>query len=229
MRTIIYSIDSIPDLDFGKKHMNLEGLNDCDIGRSMFFQQLQKKGDESLPIDLQQIIAISFISESNGDIHLSSYKQLKPFIDSIKDADHFVTWNGKQFDFPILYFRSLVEGIVINEKMFDEKHNTDLKELLSNGDINSNTGILNRVSKHLSLPDKKIDSANAVWDLYLEDNIDDIIRSCESDAITIYLIYLQHQFTRGNINEEELKLKKDSLKSYLDSQDNPHSAFIELP
>jgi len=229
MRTIIYTIDTIPDLDFGKKHMNLEGLSDCDIGRSMFFQQLQKKGDESLPVDLQQIITISFISESNGDIDLSSCKQLKPFIDSIKDADHYVTWNGKQFDFPVLYFRSLVEGIVINEKMFDENHNTDLKELLSSGDINSNTGILNRVSKHLSLPDKKIDSANAVWDLYLDDNIDDIIRSCESDAITIYLIYLQHQFTGGNINEEELKLKKDSLKSYLASQDNPHSAFIELP
>ena len=228
MRTIVYSIDTIPDLDFGKKHMNLEGLNDSDIGRSMFFQQLQKQGDELLPIDLQKIVSISCIVDHNGRNELYTYTKLESFIDSIKDADYFITWNGKQFDFPVLYFRSLVERIVINGKMFDENHNTDLKELLSSGDINSNTGMLNRVSKHLGLPDKKIDSANAVWDLYLDDKIDDIFRSCESDVITIYLIYLHHHLSIGVINEDELKIKKETLKSFLSSQNNPHTDFIKI-
>jgi len=228
MRTIVYSIDTIPDLDFGKKHMNLNGLSDEDIGRSMFFQQLQTKGDEFLPIDLHKIITISCVVEESGKVELKSFTALNNFITFVNNADYFITWNGKQFDFPVLYFRSLVERIVINEKMFDESHNTDLKELLSTGDINSNTGMLNRVSKHLSLPDKKIDSANAVWDLYLDDKIDDIFRSCESDVITIYLIYLHHQLSIGVINEDELKIKKETLRSFLSLQDNPHTDFIKI-
>ena len=31
MKTIIYDIETIPDLDFGRKHMNLDGLSDEDI------------------------------------------------------------------------------------------------------------------------------------------------------------------------------------------------------
>ena len=72
MKTIIYDIETIPDLDFGRKHMNLDGLSDEDIGRSMFFQQLQKHGNEFLPIDLQKVITISFVTEHNGHIELSS-------------------------------------------------------------------------------------------------------------------------------------------------------------
>ena len=86
MRTIVYSIDTIPDLDFGKKHMNLEGLSDADIGRSMFFQQLQKQGDELLPIDLQKIVSISCIVDHNERNELYTYTKLEPFIDSIKDV-----------------------------------------------------------------------------------------------------------------------------------------------
>ena len=52
MKTIVFDVETIPDLEYGKKNMNLDGLTDEDIGRSMFFQQLQKKGDEFLPIDL---------------------------------------------------------------------------------------------------------------------------------------------------------------------------------
>ena len=68
MKTIIYDIETIPDLDFGRKHMNLDGLSDEDIGRSMFFQQLQKHGSEFLPINLHKIITISFVTEHKGDI-----------------------------------------------------------------------------------------------------------------------------------------------------------------
>ena len=118
MRTIVYSIDTIPDLDFGKKHMNLDGLSDEDIGRSMFFQQLQTKGDEFLPIDLHKIITISCVVEESGTVELKSFTALNNFITFVNDADYFITWNGKQFDFPVLYFRSLVERIVINKKIF---------------------------------------------------------------------------------------------------------------
>ncbi|GIT36702.1 MAG: hypothetical protein Ct9H300mP6_05700 [Gammaproteobacteria bacterium] len=127
MKTIIYDIETIPDLDFGRKHMNLDGLSDEDIGRSMFFQQLQKHGNEFLPIDLQKVITISFVTEHNGHIELSSCTDVATFLDSIKDADHFVTWNGNRFDVPVLYFRAVLNNLAVNEKIFDKNHHTDLK------------------------------------------------------------------------------------------------------
>ena len=226
MKTIIYDIETIPDLDFGRKHMNLDGLSDEDIGRSMFFQQLQKHGNEFLPIDLQKVITISFVIEHNGHIELSSCTDVATFLDSIKDADHFVTWNGNQFDVPVLYFSAVLNNLVVNEKIFDKNHHTDLKALLSNGDVNSISG-LDWVSKHLGLPGKSEHTGNAVWDLYLEKKIDEVVRYCESDALNTYLIYVQHQLSMGVINEQELNTKKDTLKKFLASQDNPHSEFIQ--
>ena len=226
MKTIIYDIETIPDLDFGRKHMNLDGLSDEDIGRSMFFQQLQKYGNEFLPIDLQKVITISFVTEHNGHIELSSCTDVATFLDSIKDADHFVTWNGNRFDVPVLYFRAVLNNLAVNEKIFDKNHHTDLKALLSNGDVNSISG-LDWVSKHLGLPGKSEHTGNAVWDLYLEKKIDEVVRYCESDALNTYLIHVQHQLSMGVINEQELNTKKDTLKKFLASQDNPHSEFIQ--
>ena len=226
MKTIIYDIETIPDLDFGRKHMNLDGLSDEDIGRSMFFQQLQKYGNEFLPIDLQKVITISFVTEHNGHIELSSCTDVATFLDSIKDADHFVTWNGNRFDVPVLYFRAVLNNLAVNEKIFDKNHHTDLKALLSNGDVNSISG-LDWVSKHLGLPGISEHTGNAVWDLYLEKKIDEVVRYCESDALNTYLIHVQHQLSMGVINEQELNTKKDTLKKFLASQDNPHSEFIQ--
>ena len=85
MKTIVFDVETIPDLEYGKKNMNLDGLTDEDIGRSMFFQQLQKKGDEFLPIDLHEIVTISCIAEENGTIELKSFTHLEHFINFIEE------------------------------------------------------------------------------------------------------------------------------------------------
>ena len=79
----------------------------------------------------------------------------------------------------------------------------------------------------MGLPGKSEHTGNAVWDLYLEKKIDEVVRYCESDALNTYLIYVQHQLSMGVINEQELNTKKDTLKKFLASQDNPHSEFIQ--
>ena len=77
------------------------------------------------------------------------------------------------------------------------------------------------------MPGKSKYKGNAVWDLYLEKKMDEIIRYCESDALNTYLIYIQHQYSMGTISEQELNIKKDTLKKFLASQDKPHSDFIQ--
>ncbi|MEO1929474.1 MAG: ribonuclease H-like domain-containing protein [Gammaproteobacteria bacterium] len=226
MRTIAFDVETIPDLEYGKKNMNLDGLSDEDIGRSMFFQQLQKKGDEFLPIDLHKIITISCIAEENGIIELKSFTQLEHFINFIKDADQFVTWNGHRFDVPVIAFRTLIEHLVINNKLLDDKHHTDLKAVLSNGNISLISG-LDRVSKHLGLPGKTLHSGTVVWDLYVDNKIQEIIQYCEADVLNTYLIYIHHQYTIAEISNDQLREKKETLKSFLSSSEHHHNEFIE--
>ena len=44
MNYLVFDIETIPDLNYGKQFLNLDGLDEADIGRSMFFHQLQKTG-----------------------------------------------------------------------------------------------------------------------------------------------------------------------------------------
>ena len=77
-----------------------------------------------------------------------------------------------------------------------------------NKDLTNNLDILHKARKNLK-------------------KIDEVVRYCESDALNTYLIYVQHQLSMGVINEQELNIKKDTLKKFLASQDNPHSEFIQ--
>jgi len=226
MKTIVFDVETIPDLEYGKKNMNLDGLSDEDIGRSMFFQQLQKKGDEFLPIDLHKIITISCIAEENGAIELKSFTHLEHFINFIEDADHFVTWNGHRFDVPVISFRALIEHLVISNTLLDDKHHTDLKAVLSNGNISLISG-LDRVSKHLGLPGKAFHSGKVVWDLYVDNKMHEITQYCEADVLNTYLIYIHHQSTIGEISKNQLREKKETLKSFLSSSEHDHNEFIK--
>jgi predicted PolB exonuclease-like 3'-5' exonuclease len=226
MKTIVFDVETIPDLEYGKKNMNLDGLSDEDIGRSMFFQQLQKKGDEFLPIDLHKIITISCIAEENGAIELKSFTHLEHFINFIEDADHFVTWNGHRFDVPVISFRALIEHLVISNTLLEDKHHTDLKAVLSNGNISLISG-LDRISKHLGLPGKAFHSGKVVWDFYVDNNMHEITQYCEADVLNTYLIYIHHQSTIGEISKDQLREKKETLKSFLSSSEHDHNEFIE--
>ena len=44
MSEIVIDIETIPDLEYGREHMNLDGLSDEDIIRAMTFRFLQQTG-----------------------------------------------------------------------------------------------------------------------------------------------------------------------------------------
>ena len=73
MKNLVFDIETIPDLDFGRKHLNLDGLSDEDVGKSMFFQQHQRNGSEFLPYDLHQIIAVSILIDDSENLSIQSY------------------------------------------------------------------------------------------------------------------------------------------------------------
>jgi predicted PolB exonuclease-like 3'-5' exonuclease len=59
MHCFSFDIETIPDIEFGRRLFDLEGLSDEDVGTAMRFRRLQETGSEFLPPHQQRIVAIS--------------------------------------------------------------------------------------------------------------------------------------------------------------------------
>ena len=220
MNYLVFDIETIPDLDYGKQFLNLDGLEEADIGRAMFFQQLQKTGTEFLPLNLHKIIAISVLKDTESNLEVESLgskesserSMIQLFYDLVDANDNcLVTWNGLLFDIPVLNYRALFNQVDASSYWQNELWHIDLKDVLANHNANAQ-GSLDSVAKGLNLPGKLDVSGDQVWDLYLEGRIEDIRNYCEHDVLNTYLIFIHYQAMIGKITNEELSSRIHSLK-----------------
>ena len=73
MSEIIIDIETIPDLEYGKEHMNLNGLADEDIIRAMTFRFLQQSGSEFPPLNMHKVIAVSLLKVSGEETMMKTF------------------------------------------------------------------------------------------------------------------------------------------------------------
>tara|TARA_B100001765_G_scaffold116649_1_gene72696 strand:+ start:580 stop:1314 length:735 start_codon:yes stop_codon:yes gene_type:complete len=230
MNYLVFDIETIPDLDYGKQFLNLDGLEEADIGRAMFFQQLQKTGTEFLPLNLHKIIAISVLTDTGSNLEVESLgsedsserSMIQLFYDLVGANDNcLVTWNGLLFDIPVLNYRALFNQVDASSYWQNELWHIDLKDVLANHNAKAQ-GSLDSVAKGLNLPGKLDVSGDQVWDLYLEGRIEDIRNYCEHDVLNTYLIFIHYQAMIGKITNEELSSRIHSLKQLLSNTEKQH-------
>ena len=230
MNYLVFDIETIPDLDYGKQFLNLDGLEEADIGRAMFFQQLQKTGTEFLPLNLHKIIAISVLTDARGNLEVESLGSkesneqsiIQLFYDLVGANENcLVTWNGLLFDLPVLNYRALFNRVDAASYWQNELWHIDLKDVLANHNAKAQ-GSLDSVAKGLNLPGKLDVSGDQVWDLYLEGRIEDIRNYCEHDVLNTYLIFIHYQAMIGKITNDELSTRIHSLKKLLLDTEKQH-------
>ena len=230
MNYLVFDIETIPDLDYGKQFLNLDGLEEADIGRAMFFQQLQKTGTEFLPLNLHKIITISVLTDARGDLEVESLGSkesseqsiIQLFYDLVGANENcLVTWNGLLFDLPVLNYRALFNRVDAASYWQNELWHIDLKDVLANHNTKAQ-GSLDSVAKSLSLPGKLNVSGDQVWDLYLEGRVEDIRNYCEHDVLNTYLIFIHYQAMIGKITNDELSTRIHSLKKLLLDTEKQH-------
>ena len=230
MNYLVFDIETIPDLDYGKQFLNLDGLEEADIGRAMFFQQLQKTGTEFLPLNLHKIIAISVLTDAGSNLEVESLGSkesseqsiIQLFYDLVGANENcLVTWNGLLFDLPVLNYRALFNRVDAASYWQNELWHIDLKDVLANHNTKAQ-GSLDSVAKSLSLPGKLNVSGDQVWDLYLEGRVEDIRNYCEHDVLNTYLIFIHYQAMIGKITNDELSTRIHSLKKLLLDTEKQH-------
>jgi predicted PolB exonuclease-like 3'-5' exonuclease len=246
MHCFSFDIETIPDVEFGRRMWNLEGLSDEDVGTAMFFKRQQATGNEFLPLHQQKVVAISVALRSGdsfrvwtlGDKEADEAEIIGRFYDGIERyAPTLVSWNGSGFDLPVLHYRALKHGIQAprywetgdNEReyrynnylgRFHWRH-VDLMDVLAGFQMRGRAS-LDQIAVMLGFPGKLGMSGDKVWPCWLEGGIDEIRNYCETDVLNTHLVYLRFEFMRGNLDEKGLQRELELVRSTITAMDQPH-------
>ncbi len=122
--------------------------------------------------------------------------------------------NGKEFDFPYLCRRMIINGLPIpdilntaGKKPWEVLH-VDTMELWKFGDFKNFTS-LNLLAHTLGVPTPKDDiDGSMVWEVYWKDHdLDRIVTYCQKDVVTTARVLLRMQHEPG-ISDEQIDIRK---------------------
>lgn len=246
MHCFSFDIETVPDVDFGRRLLDLGDISDEDVATAMTFKHLQKSGSEFLPLHQHRVVAISvalrtgdsFKVWSLGNEDAGEAELVRRFFDGIERyTPDLVSWNGSGFDLPVLHYRALRHGIQAprywetgdSDREFKWNNylgrfhwrHVDLMDVLAGYQIRGRAS-LDETAVLLGFPGKLGMSGAKVWDTYLEGGIGEIRDYCETDVLNTWLVYLRFEFMRGNLDAKALKREYGLVRDTLAAMDQPH-------
>lgn len=239
MNVLVFDIETIPDVEAGRKLYDLDGLSDHDTAQAMFALRRAKVGNDFLPHYLQKIAAISLVlSNGNqlkvwslGDEQSDEKELITRFFSGLeKYTPTLVSWNGGGFDLPVLHYRSLLHGVSaptyweVGENQqgfrwnnylnrFHYRH-LDLMDVIA-AYQNKAFAPLDDIASMLGFPGKMGMSGARVWDEYCAGNLKSIRDYCETDVLNTYSVFLRFELIRGILNQTEYEQQLQRLRDYL--------------
>jgi len=253
MNLFVFDIETVPDVDAGRRLYDLDGLDDKDVARVMFHKRAEETGgSEFLRHHLHRIVAISvalrtaerFRVWTLGDADAAERELLQRFFDGIdRFTPTLVSWNGSGFDLPVIHYRSLLQGVAAPRywetgasdrdfrwnnyiSRYHERH-TDLMDVLSGYQPRA-AAKLDEIATLLGFPGKMGMSGARVWDSYLDGDIGGIRDYCETDVLNTYLVFQRFELIRGHLDADQYRKACDEVRRELAAQDRPHlTEFLE--
>jgi len=251
MTIFVFDIETVPDVDAGRRLYSLEGLSDNKVADVMFHKRRQETGTEFLRLHLHRIVAISLVmwSAENfqvwtlGDPDSSEQDIISRFFDGLdRYTPTLVSWNGGGFDLPVLHYRALLHGIQAprywetgaDDNSFrwnnylSRYHNrhTDLMDVLAGYQPRANAP-LDEIATILGFPGKMGMSGARVWDSYVAGNIVDIRDYCETDVLNTYLVYLRFEMIRGHLSPNGYQQRCQQVREHLKESGKVHLLEFE--
>ncbi|MFT6341577.1 MAG: putative PolB exonuclease-like 3'-5' exonuclease [Alcanivorax sp.] len=252
MNVLVFDIETIPDLDGGRRIYDLDGLNDKDTASALLNLRRQENGTEFLRLHLHRIVAISVVLRSTqgvkvwslGDEDSTEKELIERFYDGIdRFTPNLVSWNGGGFDLPVLHYRALKHGVQArrywetgNEdtsfkwnnylSRYHQRH-LDLMDQLALFNARANAP-LDQIATLLGFPGKMGMSGGKVFEAFQEGNLKGIRDYCETDVLNTWLVYLRFQLMRGELDPTGYEQELTLLQDYLKAEGHPHFlGFLE--
>lgn len=243
---LVFDIETIPDLDGGRRIMGLDGMDDAEVWAAMKTQRLAQKGNDFMPGHLQRVVAISvalrqgdsFKCWSIGDEDASEAELIQRFYDGIeKYRPVLVSWNGGGFDLPVLHYRALINGCVAprywdtgyldREAKWDnylgryQFRHTDLMDVLALYTGRQNAP-LTEIAVLLGFPGKLGMDGSKVFDAYQAGDLAGIRAYCETDVLNTWLVYLRFELMRGRLTHEQHQQEEQRTRQFIDGTGAAH-------
>src|ERR1700734_616343 len=250
MNSLVFDIETVPDVELGRRLYGLERLDDAAVAKAMFARQRAESGNEFLPHIQHRVVAIACLLPSRdqiklwslGDLQSTEAELLARFFDGLERySPDLVSWNGGGFDLPVLQYRALRAGIRAERywetgesdtafrynnylSRFHWRH-MDLMDILSGFQGRARAPLV-EVAALLGLPGKLGFSGAQVWDAWQAGEIVRIRQYCETDVLNTYLIYLRFELMRGRFTAERYAEEVARVKALLAAGTEPH--FVEF-
>ena len=246
MNVLVFDIETVPDVESGKKIYDLDGLPDKDVIKAIEHLRNQQTGSEFMPHYMQRIVAISAVLSTHDSLKVwslgteeSTEKELlQRFYDGLEKYNPtIVSWNGGGFDLPVMHFRSLLHGVNAHHywQTGDEdtsfRYNNylgrfhwrhiDLMDVLAAYQMRANSK-LDHIATMLGFPGKLGMDGSKVCETYMSGDLKSIRDYCETDVLNTYLVYLRFELIRGKLYEKEYKNKCQQVRDYLSESNEEH-------
>jgi predicted PolB exonuclease-like 3'-5' exonuclease len=241
-----FDIETVPDVEFGRRLHGLEGLTDKQVGYVMQTRQREQTGSEFLSLEQQRVVAISIAMRARdgfkvwslGEADSTEEELVRRFFDGIERlSPTLVSWNGAGFDLPVLHYRAMRHRIQAHRywELGDEDQafrwnnyisrfhwrHIDLMDVVSGYQGRGRVG-LDRMAQLLGFPGKLGMTGEDVWDAHLAGRIEAVRNYCETDVINTYLVYLRFELMRGRLMHAEHEREVDLVRATLRSSDKAH-------
>ena len=248
MTTLVFDIETVPDVELGRRVFGLEGLADEQVAKAMFAQARQHGGSEFLPHEQHRIVAISCVMRRGDSLRVWSIGEpgadeaelVQRFFEGIdRYTPQLVSWNGGGFDLPVLHYRALRHGVVArrywesgdedasfkwnNYRSRYHARHLDLMDVLS-GFQGRARASLSDMATLLGLPGKLGFSGAQVWPAYVAGDLVGIRRYCETDVLNTWLVFLHFEHMRGHLDAIALAAELARVRELLAAGEEPHFA-----
>ena len=248
MNILVFDIETVPDIESGKRLYDLADLSDEAAVELMRNQRRQETDGQSefMRHYLHQIVAISVALKtpeqlkvwSLGDVDANEKEIIRRFFEGIERySPTLVSWNGGGFDLPVLHYRALLHGVSAPRywehgdedqgfrwnnylSRFHHRH-TDLMDVLA-GYVPQCRAPLDPLARILGFPGKLGMDGDKVREAYHAGNIEAIRNYCETDVLNTYLIYLRYELIRGRLTEDAWRAECGRLREVLEAENKAH-------
>ena len=246
MNTLVFDLETVPDVDTGRLLHDFEGVSDEDVATAMEHLQNQETGREFLPHYLHRVVAVSVVLAepdrvkvwSLGDVGGDEKELVERFFNGLaRYRPELVSWNGSRFDLPVLHYRALLHKVVASHYWetgdqdqsfrwnsylgrFHWRH-IDLMDVLSGYQPYAGAP-LDTCAKMLGFPGKLGIGSAGVREAWQEGRIEEIRDYCEIDSLNTYLVYLRFQLMRGHLDADGYERVRRQLREMLADADAEH-------
>ena len=248
VNVLAFDIETVPDVETGRRLLGLEGLSDADVARVMRQRRLQASGTEFMRHHLNRIVAIAAVLRAGsrfqvwslGDAESPEAELVERFFNGIEHfSPNLVSWNGGGFDLPVLHYRALLHGVSAPRywesgdddqgfrwnnylNRFHARH-TDLMDVLSGYQPRA-FAPLDEIAQMLGFPGKLGMDGSGVWDAFAAGEIDRIRAYCEVDALNTFLVFLRYELMRGRLSPGGYESECEAVRNGLHDDARPHLA-----